>query len=246
MTLLAFEHVTKCFPDGIQKIVVLEGASCEIDAGDYIGVWGSRRSGKSTFLRLAAGIELPDEGTVRFADRAISQMSEDARAGLRRRGGIALVGGDWRPPGGHPVLEHVGFGLLSGGVRRRDAEQLARHALDRVDALRCAHMSTERLSLGERVRVELARALVREPRLLLVDEPAILPSPSESRELYALLRSLGKDRALALVVASEDLAPLRGALRIMAIGDGRLRSTDARGKVLPFPDRRVDDAGSGA
>ena len=92
------------------------------------------------------------------------------------------------------VLDHVAEPLL--GDRRRPSETkiAARHALERVGASGCIHASTNELSLGERTRVSLARAIVREPRLLLVDEPALMPSPSERDEIRLLLRSLADER----------------------------------------------------
>lgn len=98
-----------------------------------------------------------------------------------------------------------------------------------------AHTPISRLSTSQRLRVCLAMALVREPRLLLIDEPAVLPSPMESEELYALIRSLGEQRELAVVIASEDLAPLGGTHRKMVISSGSVRSMDSRGVVVPFP-----------
>jgi ABC-type ATPase involved in cell division len=79
--------------------------------------------------------------------------------------------------------------------------------------------------------------LVQEPRLLLVDEPAALLRPSEGVELYELLRSLGRDSPIAVVIASEDVAPIRKTQRIMSIGSGKLRAMDERGTLVQFPER---------
>ncbi len=81
----------------------------------------------------------------------------------------------------------------------------------------------------------LARALVREPRLLLVDEPASVPSLSERDALYGLLREVTRATGTTLVIASEEMAPLHGAEVVMSVGDGELCSTDERGTVVHFP-----------
>jgi ABC-type methionine transport system ATPase subunit len=240
MSLLSFDCVSKSFADGARrKAVVLDRVSLDIDAGDFVGLQGARRTGKSTLLRIAAGIESPNTGRVHFDGNDISDMSEMQRTKLWRQGGIALVHGNWQPSRSRPVLEHVGFGLLSDDLTPSEAGVRAGHALERVGARSSQDAMTDRLSLGERVRVELARALVREPRLLLVDEPAVLPGRAESRELYALLRSLGDDPALALLIASEDLDAIGGTRRLMSIDNGRVRSTNSHDNLFHLDDLRA-------
>ncbi|HWX87961.1 MAG TPA: ATP-binding cassette domain-containing protein [Solirubrobacteraceae bacterium] len=228
-------QVTKRYVDGRCEIVVLDGVSLEIDGGDFVGVWGPMRSGKSTLLRVMSGIEQPDSGEVRFDGRALRSMSARGRARQLRAGGIGLVSSEWRTQIVRPTIELVATACASDGTPMREARILARKALARVSATDCADVRTDRLTLGERLRAALAMALVREPRLLLVDEPAVLPSPLESNELFALLRSLGEERDLAVVIASENLAALSGTLRTMAVSGGEVRSMDQDGVIVPFP-----------
>lgn len=243
MTLLSFSQVTKRYPRGREQLAVLDGVSMEVDAEDHVGLWGPRRAGKSTLLRIAAGLEQPDAGSVCWDGRVIGQMSPGERARLLRGGGIGLASTDWRPQPNHRALEHVALPLLSDRTSLRGAKIQARRALDRVDAGYCADLWTHRLSLGELMRVALARALVRGPRLLLVDEPAVLPSPIESEEFYALLRNLGRGGGLAVIVASEDLGAIQSAPRVLTIGEGRLLSMESAAVVVPFPRQSsvVDD-----
>jgi ABC-type lipoprotein export system ATPase subunit len=243
MSLLSFKNVSKTIRDGTEDIAVLADVSFEIDPGDYVGLWGGRQSGKSTMLRLAAGIEQPDAGAIIFDGKDITKMSDDERAELRRGGGIARALLDWTPTGSRPVVEHIALPIVCGCVTFNEAEQAARRALKRVGAADLQNERTDRLKLSERIRVELARALAREPRLLLVDEPAMLASPSASRELYALLRSLGRDRTLAVVIASQEAHAIEGAPRVFSIDNGRVRTTDSRRKVLQFP-RAAESAGT--
>jgi ABC-type ATPase involved in cell division len=239
MSLLSLQNVSRFYADGPGTIAALKDVSLEIDAGDFVGVWGMRHSGKTTLLRVAAATELPDEGSICFDGHDVARMSADARAKLQRRDGIGLVSTDWRPGRNKPVLEHVALPLLSDGMSLREAKEPAHLALDRMEVSGCAYMPTDRLSRVERVRVGLARAFVHKPRLLLVDEPAVLLSPSEGVELYKLLFTLGESSEVAIVVASEDLAPIRRARRLMSIDQGRLRSMDQSGTVVPFPDQRM-------
>lgn len=244
MALFAFEQVTKRVADGRRELTVLEDVSLEVDRGDFVGLWGSRRSGKSTLLRIAAGVESPDEGRVLFDGHDLTALSGDRRAALLRSGGIAHVCSTWRPSFSQEVVEYVAVPLLADSMSLRQARRLAREQLERMDVLNCAHLRTERLSVGELIRVGLAQALAREPRLLLVDEPAVLPSPSERQELYDSLASLGRSSDVALLVASEDLAIVRHARRKMTVGAGSVHSMDKEGQVVSFPLDRATDGRS--
>lgn len=242
MTLLALTDVSRRLLDGARELTVLDGVSFSVYEGELVGIFGERRSGKSTLLRVAAGLELPDGGSVVFAGEDVGRLSISARARLRRRGGLALASADSGPlASSQPVIEHVALPLTNDGLTLGESEGLARPVLERVGASSLAHQRIDRLSVSDRMRVELARALVREPRLLLVDEPAVLPGPSDSREFYALLRELAKS-GIAVVIASEDMAALAGVQRFLTLSDGRLRSTDSRRRVIPFPGARAQGA----
>ncbi len=216
---------------------MLDDVSLDIETGEVVGVWGMRRSGKSTLLRVAVGIEPPDSGEIRFGGIEICRVSQDRRAHLLRSGGMGLLGSDWRPERNKAVIEHVALPLLSEGLSLREARGPAWRALKRAQVGDCGYLPAERLSQSERIRVALAQLLVREPRLLLVDDPAVLLKPSEGVDLYELLRSIAREAGIALVIASEDIAPLRTAPRIMSIDRGKLRAMDDLGTLVPFPDR---------
>jgi ABC-type molybdenum transport system ATPase subunit/photorepair protein PhrA len=98
---------------------------------------------------------------------------------------------------------------------------------------------TVSLSPTERARVMLARALVRAPRLLVVDEPAPLPSLLERERFCALLRSVAHERSIALLVASEELSTLQGIAVLASLSAGELCSTEEPGTVVEFPRRRA-------
>ena len=176
----------KRYPDGRREITVLDDVSLEVDEGDFVGIWGVRRSGKSTLLQIASGKEPPDEGAVRFDGNDVTRMSPDRRAKLLRHGGIGLLSVDWSPERNKPVIEHVALPLLSDGMSLREAREPAWRALELVGIASCAYMPADRVSHGERVRVALAQTLVHGPRLLLVDEPAVPLKPERrSRALRA-------------------------------------------------------------
>ncbi len=241
--LLSFLNVSKRYPDGGREILVLDNVSLEIGAGVSVGVYGARRSGKSTLLRLAAGIALPDSGTICFEGRDIAQMAGSERGRLLR-GEIAFMStADWRANPGESVVDHVATSLGSEGLTMRDARRRAMRVLDRVEiGAAGAQELTTSLALIERARVMLARALAREPQLLVLDEPALFPNLGDRDKFYELLRGAARERNMALLVASEEMVALQGAGVLMSIAGGELVSTKPRGNVVRLPGRRLGGA----
>jgi predicted ABC-type transport system involved in lysophospholipase L1 biosynthesis ATPase subunit len=239
MTLLELTDVSRRLRDGARELIVLDGVNFDVHAGELVSVYGERYSGKSTFVKLAAGLEVAEAGTVCFDGEDLARLSIDGRARLRRRGGLAVAICDSGPlSSSQPVVEYVALPLTGDGLTLGESEGLARPVLERLGASALSHLRVDQLSLSDRLRVELARALAREPRLLLVDEPGVLPGPSERRELLRLLRACSES-GIAVVIASSDMDMLRGMGRFLTLTDGRLRSTDSRRRVIQFPGARA-------
>jgi ABC-type methionine transport system ATPase subunit len=231
MALLELRDVCKSYRDGVRPRVVLDQVAFALDAGETIGVLAARLAGKTTLLKVAAGLELPDSGAVLWEGHDLAKMSADRRTSYRRRHGIALVSCDWRPVRSEAVVRHIAMPLYSNGLKMGQAEECAYRALGWAQALHLGHQKTERLGMSDRLRVALARALAREPRVLLVDEPALLARSSQASEFFALLHGLPKQLGLGLVIASEEVTAVRGSRRVMNL-DGKLYSTERRRKVV--------------
>jgi ABC-type cobalamin/Fe3+-siderophores transport system ATPase subunit len=235
MSLLVFRQVSKRFPDGGGEIAVLDRVSFEVEVGETVRLLASRRSGKTTLLKIAASLMPPDQGSILWDEHELVEMTYSEAARARRHGGIALVRGEWRTSRSISVVQHVSVPLYSGTSNVGEAEDLVLGTLELVGAAHLARRRTSELGLSERLLVELARAIIRRPRLLLVDEPAVFRNPEHARAFYGLLRSLPKEIGCALLIASEEVSALRGCKPMMGLSGGQLSSTASRRKVIDFP-----------
>jgi len=242
--LLSFQNVTKRYPDGGRERVVLKAISFNLAEGAAAGCYGAPGFGKSTLLRLAAAIESPEEGVIRFAGEDITRRTGTERARLLR-GPIALLAdGAWHPGPGESVLDNVAVSIGGQGVTMREAKRRALETLDAVGVGAAgAAESTASLSAQMRARAMLARALVREPRLLLVDEPAPMPSIEDHDEFCATLRRITAERGIALLVASESLSPGGVAPQMWLDANGELSTTEEQGTVVELRPHRAVASG---
>src|ERR1044072_1253545 len=188
MTLLALEQVSKTHWLGPYEKRVLADVSLAMQSGDLFGVWGAKRSGKSTLLRVAAGLEAPDAGAVRFEGRDLASLPDAERDRLRLHR-IGLVQGRGPQNVAMSMRDYVAVPLLARRSRGQ-ARQLALAALSRVGVADCQDALWSQLSSGEQSLVSLANGISREPRLLLVDDPiAGIDDPLRQREFVDLLRT---------------------------------------------------------
>ncbi len=232
MSLLGLEKVDKRYRGRAHEQIVLSEVSLEVEPGELVVVWGLRGSGRSTLLRLAAGIEPPDAGTVRFRGQDL------AKHGDRLLGGpIGYCESTFRCAEGQGVLEQVTVGLLARGVAPREARSRAQRALTRVGAQSFAARSLSALDAGESVRIAIARTLALEPALLLIDEPTKGVDPLERDEVIALLRSLA-DEGIAILASTTESTGLAGASRALALSEGQLRGAPPAELATVLPLRR--------
>lgn len=227
MSLLELEHVGKCYGP-LSERVVLRDVSLEIEQGEMVVVWGMRRSGRSTLLRVAAGIERPDTGAVRFDGRDLS-----ARDGERLGGDIGYCRRGFAAGEGRRVIDHVVVGQVACGVPLALAATRARDALERAEISHCATLRPAELDCAEAVRVSIARALALAPRLLLIDEPTIGVDLLARDGILRLLLSLARN-GMAVLASTGESPALSGA-RALTLSEGELHGRPARELATVVP-----------
>jgi ABC-type multidrug transport system ATPase subunit len=232
MSLLELEHVARSYSRGHGRRIVLRDVSLSLDVGELVAIWGLRRSGRSTLLRIAAGLEAPTAGVVRFAGSDLA-----ARGRGEPRSEIGYCRRTFGPNDGRGVLEQLVTGQLARGVRPEQAVARAHGALARVEVQHCAALEPGELSVAETVRVAIARALANRPRLLVIDEPTLGVDLLERDSILALLRALA-DEGVAVLTSTETSAGLVGAGRALSLSEGELRGVLAPELASVVPLRR--------
>ncbi len=238
MVLLALDRVSKRFRRGGRggfEQLALRDVELEVAAGEFVTVWGRRRSGRTTLLQVAAGIERPSAGTVRFRGVDLARRSM-----LGRQDGIAYASTHFSRVIAETVLDHVAAPLLGAGTSASAAQAPAFKALQCVGALDCAQLDVDALDHEELIRVALARALATRPSLLVVDEPTQELRLADARDrVLELLRGLARDGVAVLMTAGEA-GDLAGADRALTIDHGELRGAThvAVGQVVELRPRR--------
>ncbi len=229
MTLLTVESLSKKF-GGVQA---LDQVDFDVRTGEILALIGPNGAGKTTCFNVINGLIPPTAGSIFLEDRDLSGVPPYHRAGL----GLARTFQNIQLFGGMTVLENVltgshlrqPVGTLSAllplpGVRQAEAraKDQARDWLDLVDLQDKADWPSEALAYGEQRRLEIARALAQEPKLMLLDEPAAGLNPRETEDLMGLLMRL-RDLGITLLVIEHDMTLVMGLCqRIVVLDQGRV------------------------
>jgi putative ABC transport system ATP-binding protein len=236
--LLSLSGVGKSHWRGSRPIPVLHDVSFALRAGDFAAILGDRKMGKTTLLRIAAGIDVPDEGEVAFDGRPLRGMPDARRAELWASELACVWNGAAWPA--RKVLDTVTVPLLGRGVTRRDARRRASEELARWDIGDAAGAMLHELSDAELLRVAFAEALVRRPRVLLADDPTETLNLMERNQVLANLQRVVREERIAVLITATDASGAAGINRLLVlVGNGELREAQSphAASVVPLPAR---------
>jgi branched-chain amino acid transport system ATP-binding protein len=211
--LLTVEGVSKHF----RGLLAVDRVSFAVAPGDILAVIGPNGAGKTTLFNMIAGVLAPDDGTIAFAGERIDRLAPDAicRRGIGRTFQIV------RPFPALTVEDNVVVGAL---LRHRDVASARRHALsvlERLDLIDKRAQLAATLTLPDRKRLEVARALATDPKLLLLDEVMAGLRPTETDRMVAILRGLNRDGGLTIVLIEHVMrAVMALASRVLVLHHG--------------------------
>jgi putative ABC transport system ATP-binding protein len=231
--MLRIENVVKHYRVGDGEIVrAADGVSLTVSAGELVALYGPSGSGKTTLLMLIAGLLVPDSGSVSVNGREISALSERDRAYYRRSElGFIRQSLDLIP--GVRADDNAALKLLATSGRR-DAQRQIAPLLERLGLNGRVLQRAEQLSMGERQRVMIARALSTEPSLVLADEPTGSLDTDRGREVLTLLAEVCHERGVGVLLVTHDPRAAAFADHVHALRDGRLVEYEPELAYAPF------------
>jgi ABC-type lipoprotein export system ATPase subunit len=218
---LALREVVKHFSNG-EVVRAVDGVSLAVGPGEFVALYGPSGSGKTTLLMLAAALERPDSGSVRFDGRDVHALTP-REASVYRRRDVGFVLQSFHLMGASTALDNAAVKLLADGWSMADARDRARPWLKRVGLERRADHTPGQLSAGERQRVAIARALTGEPRLILADEPTGNLDTQRGSQILSLFSEIAHERDIPVLLVTHDPQAAEIVDRVHTLRDGQLR-----------------------
>jgi len=222
---------------GPAKAPVLDRINLSLDAGHFMGIIGPNGAGKSTLLSVIAGLTQPTSGEVRLFGKQLGSLNRhrllkqvgflnqlhdhEPRLPLRVRDVVAMGSPDYAAPLWRTLRPDHG------------SESAIMEALQEVEMAELADRDFRHLSGGQRQRIRLARALVKKPKLLLLDEPSAALDSKRQDQLYALLRRLSSEQGMTIIMVEHDIAAITAYVDSVACLNRRIHYHAMHGDQIP-------------
>ena len=222
MALIELDAVSKIYRLGDNEVRALDTVTLSIEQGEFVAVMGASGSGKSTMMNLLGCLDRPTAGTYRLDNREVSQLTPSELAEVRNEL-LGFVFQSFNLLSRTSAVENVELPLVYGGVPRRERQERATRALERVGLGNRLDHHPSQLSGGQQQRVAIARAIVNEPRLLLADEPTGNLDSRTSIEVMVLFQEIWHaGQTIVFVTHEPDIA--EHASRVVYMKDGKVQS----------------------
>ena len=225
--LIELHDVVKIYRVGNYDVPALRGINLQINPNEYLAVMGPSGSGKSTLMNILGCLDTPTSGEYFFSGEKVSDLSDDALAGIRNRK-IGFVFQTFNLLPRATALANVELPLIYKGIPLAERRLKAAEALEAVGLGDRMHHRPNELSGGQRQRVAIARALVNNPAIILADEPTGNLDSKTGEEILEVFSKLKIQGNTIILVTHEEYIAAR-AERIIMLRDGHMESDKSKG-----------------
>jgi putative ABC transport system ATP-binding protein len=219
--LLRADRVSKIYLDG--DVNALIDVSVEIRRGEYVAIMGPSGSGKSTLLNMLGALDIPTSGEIYFNGEPLSKMRNPEKLRIEQ---IGFIFQSFYLLPTLSAVENVQIPMFEGPLSPAQRAAKAKELLDSVHMTHRVNHLPNQLSVGERQRVTIARALANDPAILLADEPTGNLDTRTGEEILDLFAQLHEQRNMTVVVITHDEEVAERAGRVIRVRDGRIEADE--------------------
>ncbi len=220
-TLLTGKELKKTYLMGKTEVHALQGVNVNVETGEFIVFAGPSGSGKTTLLNLCGLIDTIDSGSLWFEGEDMSKASEKKLVHLRKNK-IGFVFQNFNLTPVWTAYENVEFPLLLINTPANKRKEMVKKYLERVGIWDRRHHKPSQLSGGEQQRVAIARSLVKQPQLVIADEPTANLDSHNTGEIIKLMTELNHEEGITFLIASHDPIVIQAAAKVLHMRDGRM------------------------
>jgi len=228
MSLLVLKEVEKIYQEGKIEVPALRGIDLEVQEGEFTTIFGPSGSGKTTLLNLVGALDKPTRGQVTINGENIGELSKNELALLRRYN----IGFIFQSYNLIPVLtafENVEFALrIAEGKKKKGAREKVIQILTQVGLGDMLNRRPNELSGGQKQRVAVARALVKEPRIVLADEPTANLDSDTGKEVLKIMADMNRELKTTFIFSTHDPMVMEYANRLLELHDGLITREEKR------------------
>ena len=220
MEIIKCENLTKTYGREEVAVHALQDVSLSFEEGSFTAITGKSGSGKSTLLHLLSGLDRPTSGEVIYQDKNLFSYNDNQLSVLRRRR-FGFVFQSYNLVRELTAQENILLPVMLDGGKTDEAH--IAHLIELLDiGDRLSHLPGA-MSGGQQQRVCIARAMANKPAILFADEPTGNLDGKTGREVLSLMRSVGKELGITLIMVTHDLGVAEQAERVIRLEDGRVR-----------------------
>lgn len=225
--MILLKAIVKSYTIGKEQVEVLKGIDLRIRKGEFTAIMGPSGSGKSTLMNIIGCLDRPTSGEYFLNGDPVSKYDENKLARVRNRA-IGFVFQQFHLLPRLTAIKNVELPMIYAGIPKKEREQLAEEALEKVGlSERMGHLPNE-LSGGQKQRVAIARAIVNQPGLILADEPTGALDTKTGAQIMELFTTLNREEGTTIAVVTHEREVAEYAERIVHVRDGILVQDEHR------------------